>query len=59
MHAQPIHADGYCFLNNAGLAIKLALKIVTIDIDVHYGKLVMVLQRGFMIQMMYQRFHCT
>ncbi|KAJ4799412.1 Histone deacetylase 8 [Rhynchospora pubera] len=41
-HAQPTRADGYCFLNNAGLAVKLALKagvkrIVTIDIDVHYG----------------------
>jgi acetoin utilization deacetylase AcuC-like enzyme len=41
-HAQPTRADGYCFLNNAGLAIKLALnagikRIVTIDIDVHYG----------------------
>jgi len=23
-HAQPTHADGYCFLNNAGLAVQLA-----------------------------------
>ncbi|KAK2982866.1 hypothetical protein RJ640_025052 [Escallonia rubra] len=41
-HAQPTQADGYCFLNNAGLAVLLALgsgckKIVVIDIDVHYG----------------------
>lgn len=41
-HAQPTMADGYCFLNNAGLAVQLALnsgcgKVVVIDIDVHYG----------------------
>lgn len=24
-HAQPTQADGYCFLNNAGLAVQLAL----------------------------------
>ncbi|KAJ4833390.1 Histone deacetylase 8 [Turnera subulata] len=41
-HAQPTQADGYCFLNNAGLAVKLALdsgckKVAVIDIDVHYG----------------------
>lgn len=41
-HAQPSQADGYCFLNNAGLAIQLALdsgckKVVVVDIDVHYG----------------------
>ncbi|KAH0470649.1 hypothetical protein IEQ34_000372 [Dendrobium chrysotoxum] len=41
-HAQPSRADGYCFLNNAGLAVQLALdsgcqKVVVIDIDVHYG----------------------
>ncbi|KAF5744912.1 histone deacetylase 8-like isoform X1 [Tripterygium wilfordii] len=41
-HAQPTQADGYCFLNNAGLAVQLALdsgcqKAVIIDIDVHYG----------------------
>ncbi|GAU22339.1 hypothetical protein TSUD_106670 [Trifolium subterraneum] len=41
-HAQPSQADGYCFLNNAGLAVRLALdsgckKVVVIDIDVHYG----------------------
>lgn len=41
-HAQPTHADGYCFLNNAGLAAELALssglnKVGIIDIDVHYG----------------------
>ncbi|KNA25978.1 hypothetical protein SOVF_001560 [Spinacia oleracea] len=41
-HAQPTHGDGYCFLNNAGLAIQLALgsgrtKVAVIDIDVHYG----------------------
>ncbi|KZV52430.1 histone deacetylase 8 [Dorcoceras hygrometricum] len=41
-HAQPTRADGYCFLNNAGLAIQLALrsdikKVVVLDIDVHYG----------------------
>ncbi|KAK9734619.1 hypothetical protein RND81_04G152400 [Saponaria officinalis] len=41
-HAQPTQADGYCFLNNAGLAVQLALnsgraKVAIIDIDVHYG----------------------
>ncbi|KAK7324836.1 hypothetical protein VNO77_28710 [Canavalia gladiata] len=41
-HAQPSQADGYCFLNNAGLAVHLALdsgceKIAVIDIDVHFG----------------------
>ncbi|XP_044950775.1 histone deacetylase 8-like [Hordeum vulgare subsp. vulgare] len=41
-HAQPDHADGYCFLNNAGLAVHLTLdsgraKVAVVDIDVHYG----------------------
>lgn len=41
-HAQPTQADGYCFFNNAGLAIQSALdsgrkKVAVIDIDVHYG----------------------
>lgn len=41
-HAQPTQADGYCFLNNAGLAVELALssgvsKVAVVDIDVHYG----------------------
>ncbi|XP_077235618.1 histone deacetylase 8 [Tasmannia lanceolata] len=41
-HAQPTQADGYCFLNNAGLAVQLALdsgykRVTVIDIDVHYG----------------------
>lgn len=41
-HAHPTQADGYCFLNNAGLAVQLALdsgcqKVVVVDIDVHYG----------------------
>lgn len=41
-HAQPDRADGYCFLNNAGLAVELALtsdvnRVAVIDIDVHYG----------------------
>ncbi|KAJ8559709.1 hypothetical protein K7X08_003767 [Anisodus acutangulus] len=41
-HAQPAQADGYCFLNNAGLAVQLALdggcrKVAVLDIDVHYG----------------------
>uniref|UniRef100_A0A0E0HF46 Histone deacetylase n=1 Tax=Oryza nivara TaxID=4536 RepID=A0A0E0HF46_ORYNI len=41
-HAQPDRADGYCFLNNAGLAVKLALdsgrrRVAVVDIDVHYG----------------------
>ncbi|EPS72412.1 histone deacetylase superfamily [Genlisea aurea] len=41
-HAQPSRADGYCFLNNAGVAIHSALdsgirRVAVIDIDVHYG----------------------
>ena len=41
-HAQPSKADGYCFLNNAGLAAHLALscgcpRVAIIDVDVHYG----------------------
>ncbi|CAN0923448.1 Histone deacetylase 8 [Linum grandiflorum] len=41
-HAQTTQADGYCFLNNAGIAVQSALdlgceKIAVIDIDVHYG----------------------
>ncbi|XP_050235044.1 histone deacetylase 8 [Mercurialis annua] len=41
-HAQTMQADGYCFLNNAALAVQLGLdsecrKIAVIDIDVHYG----------------------
>lgn len=41
-HAQPTQADGYCFFNNAGIAVELALRsgisrVVVIDIDVHYG----------------------
>ncbi|XP_078434751.1 histone deacetylase 8 [Wolffia australiana] len=41
-HAQPSRADGYCFLNNAGLAAQLALdsgcqRVAVIDVDVHYG----------------------
>lgn len=42
-HAQPDRADGFCFLNNAGLAVHLALdsgrctKVAVVDIDVHYG----------------------
>lgn len=41
-HAQPTQADGYCFLNNAGLAVQFALnsgckKVAVIDIDVRYG----------------------
>ncbi|KAA8549954.1 hypothetical protein F0562_001638 [Nyssa sinensis] len=41
-HAQPTQADGYCLLNNAGLAVQLALdsgckKVAVVDIDVHYG----------------------
>lgn len=41
-HAQPTQADGYCFLNNAGLSVQLALnsgceKVAVVDIDVHYG----------------------
>ncbi|KAF5751689.1 Histone deacetylase 8 isoform 3 [Tripterygium wilfordii] len=40
-HAQPTQVVGYCFLNNAGLAVQLALdsgcqKAVAIDIDVQY-----------------------
>lgn len=27
-HAQPTQADGYCFLNNAGLAVQLAIEQV-------------------------------
>ncbi|KAH9321854.1 hypothetical protein KI387_016493, partial [Taxus chinensis] len=41
-HAQPTQADGYCFLNNAGLAVQLAVescckRVAVVDIDVHYG----------------------
>ncbi|EFJ08230.1 hypothetical protein SELMODRAFT_185423 [Selaginella moellendorffii] len=42
-HAQPSRADGYCFLNNAGLAVQFALssasvkRVAVVDIDVHYG----------------------
>ncbi|CAK9187761.1 unnamed protein product [Ilex paraguariensis] len=41
-HAQPFQADGYCFLNNTGLAVQFSLdsgfeKVAVIDIDVHYG----------------------
>ncbi|KAL3689412.1 hypothetical protein R1sor_015721 [Riccia sorocarpa] len=41
-HAQPTQADGYCFLNNAGVAVQLAIdsgvkKVAVVDIDVHYG----------------------
>ncbi|XP_076923964.1 histone deacetylase 8-like [Bidens hawaiensis] len=41
-HAQPTQADGYCFLNNAGLAVQTALdssckRVAVIDISVHYG----------------------
>lgn len=41
-HAQPTQADGYCFLNNAGLAVHLAIasgikRVAVVDIDVHYG----------------------
>ncbi|KAL6005475.1 Histone deacetylase 8 [Asimina triloba] len=41
-HAQPTQADGYCFLNNAGLAVQLArdsgcARIAVVDNDVHYG----------------------
>ncbi|KAL5575962.1 hypothetical protein UlMin_017661 [Ulmus minor] len=41
-HAQPTQADGYCFLNNACIAVHLALnsgceKVAVVDIDVHYG----------------------
>ncbi|KAL5583256.1 hypothetical protein UlMin_015698 [Ulmus minor] len=40
-HAQPTQADGYCFLNNAGIAVHLALnssceKVAVVDINVHY-----------------------
>uniref|UniRef100_A0A251TKK9 Putative histone deacetylase n=1 Tax=Helianthus annuus TaxID=4232 RepID=A0A251TKK9_HELAN len=38
----PTQADGYCFLDNAGLAVQYALdsgckRVAVIDIDVHYG----------------------
>lgn len=41
-HAQPNQADGYCFLNNAGIAVQLAIdsgvkRVAVVDIDVHYG----------------------
>lgn len=41
-HAQPTMADGYCFLNNAGLAAQLAIssglkRVALVDIDVHFG----------------------
>eukprot|EP00252_Welwitschia_mirabilis_P022963 TRINITY_DN6378_c0_g1_i1.p1 TRINITY_DN6378_c0_g1~~TRINITY_DN6378_c0_g1_i1.p1 ORF type:complete len:423 (+),score=64.06 TRINITY_DN6378_c0_g1_i1:128-1270(+) len=41
-HAQRTQADGYCFLNNAALAVQLALesgckRVAVVDIDVHYG----------------------
>ncbi|KAJ0699855.1 putative histone deacetylase [Helianthus annuus] len=41
-HAQLTQADGYCFLDNAGLAVQYALdsgckRVAVIDIDVHYG----------------------
>ncbi|XP_047044282.1 histone deacetylase 8-like [Lolium rigidum] len=41
-HAHPDRADGYCILNNAGLALQLALdsgltEIAVVDIDAHYG----------------------
>lgn len=41
-HAQPTQADGYCFLNNAGLAVHVALqkgcrRVCVVDVDVHYG----------------------
>jgi acetoin utilization deacetylase AcuC-like enzyme len=41
-HAQPTQADGYYFLNNAGLAVQLAVesgckRVAVVDIDVHYG----------------------
>ena len=42
-HSQPTQADGYCFLNNAALAVKLALdsgqcsRVAVVDIEVHYG----------------------
>ncbi|KAL6841478.1 hypothetical protein ACP4OV_028621 [Aristida adscensionis] len=41
-HAQPGGADGFCFLNNAGLAVRLALdsgraKVAVVDVDVHQG----------------------
>ncbi|KAK9122899.1 hypothetical protein Sjap_012501 [Stephania japonica] len=41
-HAQPTRADGYCFINNAGLEVQLASdscceRVAVIDIDVHYG----------------------
>ncbi|KAL2631944.1 hypothetical protein R1flu_016630 [Riccia fluitans] len=41
-HAQPALADGYCFINNAGVAVQLAIdsgikKVAVVDIDAHYG----------------------
>eukprot|EP00897_Mesotaenium_endlicherianum_P001202 jgi/Mesen1/1109/ME000123S00286 len=41
-HAQPGRADGYCFLNNAGLAMQLArergcARVASVDVDVHCG----------------------
>ncbi|KAL5575002.1 hypothetical protein UlMin_016701 [Ulmus minor] len=41
-HAQPTQADRYCSLNNAGIAVHLALnsgceKVAVVDIYVHYG----------------------
>ncbi|GAQ90673.1 Histone deacetylase complex catalytic component HDA1 [Klebsormidium nitens] len=41
-HAQTDRADGYCFVNNAGVAVAQARqsgfdKIAVIDIDVHHG----------------------
>mgnify|MGYP000190924982 CR=1 FL=1 len=42
-HAQPTRADGYCFVNNAGLAVELATssygikRVAVVDFDVHYG----------------------
>ncbi|MDA9008860.1 hypothetical protein N9K16_02750 [Alphaproteobacteria bacterium] len=41
-HAQPEQADGYCFVNNVGLAVHEALKsglkrVAVVDWDVHHG----------------------
>ena len=41
-HAQPDQADGYCFVNNVGLAVHEALnfglkRIAVVDWDVHHG----------------------
>jgi len=41
-HAQLTQADEYCFLNNASLAVQLAMesgckRVVVVNIDVHYG----------------------